>query len=260
MRKEIITAVETKGIDSCVSTYVFTVLDDDINLVKTIKEAAACYINTDIGYQEFQHNCQCFNWGDFYASVPNSFLLPFGIQKDEMDVEETTVDFDEQLVSENDLKFSDEKWEILKKELFMRGTEALDDFIGNEAPDDKDVVDNMLDQVADQMPDEELFSFYEKCCLPKRIAAERRIQKLVKAMKDAEEYVCSMQELEMVHFDNFEANGEMYNGWFACRNDGSSATILSEFSDQPLITDDDIDKLNIDIIKVFVDHGVEYCE
>ena len=116
MRKEIITAVETKGIDSCVSTYVFTVLDDDIDLIETIKEAATCYINTDIGYQEFQHNCQCFNWGDFYSSVPNSFLLSFGIQKDEMDVSGTTVDFDEQLVSENDLKFSDEKWEILKKE------------------------------------------------------------------------------------------------------------------------------------------------
>lgn len=257
MRKEIITAVETKGIDSCVSTYVFTVLDDDIDLIETIKEAATCYINTDIGYQEFQHNCQCFNWGDFYSSVPNSFLLSFGIQKDEMDVSGTTVDFDEQLVSENDLKFSDEKWEILKKELFMRGIEALDDFIGDEAPDDKDVVDNMLDQVAAQMPDEELFGFYEKYCLPKRVAAERRIQKLIKAMNDAKEYICSMQELEIVHFDNFEVYGEAISGWFACRYDGGCPTILSEFSDRPLISDDEID---IDIIKVFVDHGVEYCE
>lgn len=260
MRKEIITAVETKGIDSCVSTYVFTVLDDDIDLIETIKEAATCYINTDIGYQEFQHNCQCFNWGDFYSSVPNSFLLSFGIQKDEMDVSGTTVDFDEQLVSENDLKFSDEKWEILKKELFMRGIEALDDFIGDEAPDDKDVVDNMLDQVASQMPDEELFGFYEKYCLPKRVAAERRIQKLIKAMNDAKEYICSMQELEIVHFDNFEVYGETISGWFACRYDGGCPTILSEFSDRPLISDDEIDKLDIDIIKVFVDHGVEYCE
>lgn len=260
MRKEIITAVETKGIDSCVSTYVFTVLDDDIDLIETIKEAATCYINTDIGYQEFQHNCQCFNWGDFYSSVPNSFLLSFGIQKDEMDVSGTTVDFDEQLVSENDLKFSDEKWEILKKELFMRGIEALDDFIGDEAPDDKDVVDNMLDQVAAQMPDEELFGFYEKYCLPKRVAAERRIQKLIKAMNDAKEYICSMQELEIVHFDNFEVYGEAISGWFACRYDGGCPTILSEFSDRPLISDDEIDKLDIDIIKVFVDHGVEYCE
>lgn len=260
MRKEIITAVETKGIDSCVSTYVFTVLDDDIDLIETIKEAATCYINTDIGYQEFQHNCQCFNWGDFYSSVPNSFLLSFGIQKDEMDVSGTTVDFDEQLVSENDLKFSDEKWEILKKELFMRGIEALDDFIGDEAPDDKDVVDNMLDQVAAQMPDEELFGFYEKYCLPKRVAAERRIQKLIKAMNDAKEYICSMQELEIVHFDNFEVYGETISGWFACRYDGGCPTILSEFSDRPLISDDEIDKLDIDIIKVFVDHGVEYCE
>lgn len=260
MRKEIITAVETKGIDSCVSTYVFTVLDDDIDLIETIKEAATCYINTDIGYQEFQHNCQCFNWGDFYSSVPNSFLLSFGIQKDEMDVSGTTVDFDEQLVSENDLKFSDEKWEILKKELFMRGIEALDDFIGDKAPDDKDVVDNMLDQVAAQMPDEELFGFYEKYCLPKRVAAERRIQKLIKAMNDAKEYICSMQELEIVHFDNFEVYGETISGWFACRYDGGCPTILSEFSDRPLISDDEIDKLDIDIIKVFVDHGVEYCE
>ena len=259
MRKEIITAVETKGIDSCVSTYVFTVLDDDIDLIETIKEAATCYINTDIGYQEFQHNCQCFNWGDFYSSVPNSFLLSFGIQKDEMDVSGTTVDFDEQLVSENDLKFSDEKWEILKKELFMRGIEALDDFIGDEAPDDKDVVDNMLDQVAAQMPDEELFGFYEKYCLPKRVAAERRIQKLIKAMNDAKEYICSMQELEIVHFDNFEVYGETISGWFACRYDGGCPTILSEFSDKPLITDDEIEELGIDVRKVFNDHSIAYC-
>ena len=63
----------------------------------------------------------------------------------------------------------------------------------------------------------------------------------------------------MVHFDNFEANGEMYNGWFACRYDGNCSTILSEFSDRPLITDDEIEELGIDVRKIFNDHSIAYC-
>lgn len=61
-------------------------------------------------------------------------------------------------------KFTEEKWETLKRELFMQGWEALEDFLGDVISDDKDVIDNMLDQIADQMPDEELYKFYDKYC------------------------------------------------------------------------------------------------
>ena len=60
MRKEIVTAISQDGLDSHTSIFVFTVHDDSINLIEKIKEAAAAYINTDIGLQEYQHNCKNF--------------------------------------------------------------------------------------------------------------------------------------------------------------------------------------------------------
>ena len=107
MRKEIVTAISQDGLDSHTSVFVFTVHDDSINLIEKIKEAAAAYINTDIGLQEYQHNCKNFNWGDFFTAIPNSFLLPYGFEKDTSDTVEHTVNFDEQLAGEDDLHFSE---------------------------------------------------------------------------------------------------------------------------------------------------------
>lgn len=100
----------------------------------------------------------------------------------------------------------------------------------------------------------------ERDCQKHQGAAELRIKQLVMDMEAADAFfISSHEELEMDHLDHYEANGEIYNGWFACRYDGSCSAILSEFSDRPLIMDDEIEELDIDIRKVFDSHGIAYC-
>lgn len=258
MRKEFITATEVRGTETYSTTYAFTIYDESIDLQEAVKKAAAAYINTDAGYKVYQHNCQCFNWGDFFLYVPNSFLKLFGFEKDFSNITQTGVDFDEQLACEQDLKFSDEKWEILKKALFINGPEGLADFIGDEVLDDNDTVDNQLDQIAEQMPDEELYKFYEKYCLEQRIASEWRIQQLVRTINDVMAFISSSEELELNHFEGIEINGEKVSGWFALSYNGNCTHIINEFL-KPIITDEDIEKYDIDIRKIFNDLHIAYC-
>lgn len=182
MRKKMITAIRQEGLQTRSVSYIFTVHDDKIaDLPGTIKKACIAYANTASGFRNYQQNCHCFNWGDV-DFVPNSFFLQYGIEKDEMLVDEQlTVDYYEQLVSDENLKFSDKKWQTLKQELFMNGAEALEDFIGTELDKnlEKASIEKMLDEIADQMPDEELYQFYSKYCLTEQVAKEQRIQKLV---------------------------------------------------------------------------------
>lgn len=68
-----------------------------------------------------------------------------------------------------DIQFSESndewqtKWEALKSELFANGMYAIDDFIGYECPyNDKDTIDNLLDEIAEQMPDEIMDVYFNK--------------------------------------------------------------------------------------------------
>ena len=56
------------------------------------------------------------------------------------------------------------KYKILKKQLSLAGSEALEDFLGYGISDDEDknVTDNRLDEAEAQMPDEEFERFYAK--------------------------------------------------------------------------------------------------
>lgn len=58
----------------------------------------------------------------------------------------------------------DTRFEKLKKELFMEGDEALVDFLGFEFDQnwEKDTIENAIDEVYEQMPEEELEKFYKK--------------------------------------------------------------------------------------------------
>lgn len=248
------------GLNIHATNYVFTIFDDSINLVEKVKEASAAFINTDVGLQIYQHNCENFNLEDFFSEIPNSFLHSYGFEKDTSNVVQYVINLDEQLVSEDDVKFSDERWETLKRELFMNGSEALEEFLGELDENlEKDTIENMLDEISAQMPDEELFRFYIKYCLNNQVAKEQRIQKLVEDMDNAQVYISSNDELEMDYFDDIEINGEHESGWFACRYDGHNSTVLQEFSDQPLITEDEISEFDIDIRKIFHDHHIAYC-
>lgn len=59
------------------------------------------------------------------------------------------------------------RFEKLKKELFNYGTDYIEEFLGYKIDSDweKDVVDNLMDEVYKQMPEEELEVFYEKFCI-----------------------------------------------------------------------------------------------
>lgn len=58
----------------------------------------------------------------------------------------------------------DEKFEALKTELFLNGSEAITDFLGFEYDPDssKDEIENLMDEVYAQIPDEELEQFFDK--------------------------------------------------------------------------------------------------
>lgn len=164
MRKEIITAIDRDGIEVRIHSLVFNIYKEKINLIDTIKGAVASYINSGYGFREYENNCYNFNWGDLLL-IPNSFLRQFGIER-ESETESTEVDFNEQLFSANDLNFTEEKWETLKRKLFMQGRKALEDYFDTDTENlDKDSIENLLDQVSEQMPDEESFRYYSKYCL-----------------------------------------------------------------------------------------------
>ena len=60
--------------------------------------------------------------------------------------------------------FSDTMWEELKQELFMNGTDAINNFLGFTIPEntEKDTIENELDEIKSQMPDDVLIKFYIK--------------------------------------------------------------------------------------------------
>lgn len=50
--------------------------------------------------------------------------------------------------------------------LFYGGIEEIEDFLGMDCPyDDKDTIANLMDQIAEQMPEEEFDMFYQKYVL-----------------------------------------------------------------------------------------------
>lgn len=61
-------------------------------------------------------------------------------------------------------KLTDTMWEELKKELFINGTDALNDFLGFTLPEntEKDTIENELNEIKSQMPNEIQIEFYIK--------------------------------------------------------------------------------------------------
>lgn len=59
---------------------------------------------------------------------------------------------------------TDAMWEELKQELFMNGTNALEDFLGFTISEntEKDTIENELDEIKSQMPDDVQIKFYIK--------------------------------------------------------------------------------------------------
>lgn len=54
----------------------------------------------------------------------------------------------------------------LKQAIFDNGVEAIDDFLGYEhdVNEEKDTIENRMDEVLSQMPEEEFSALYNKYC------------------------------------------------------------------------------------------------
>lgn len=61
----------------------------------------------------------------------------------------------------------DKRFEKLKEALFNWGTDYIEEFLGFEIDSDweKDAIEDAMDEVYNQMPEEELEVFYEKFCI-----------------------------------------------------------------------------------------------
>lgn len=166
MRKETITTVEEVEYETYTMNLNFILKRDDIDLIDAVKKAVASYINSGYGFPEYERNCFSFNWGNV-PSVPNRFFRKFGIEKEDDNVESITVDHNEQLFSSLDLSFSDEQWEQLKTELFMEGTKAIEEFLDMDIDEnmEKDSIENLLDQIANEMTADEKLRVFSKYCL-----------------------------------------------------------------------------------------------
>ena len=251
MRRELITAIEQDGLNNRIVNMLFIVHNENIDLQEAIKKAAAEYLNTDEGLLAYSlitdevlltysGNSNSFKWEDFWKFVPNEICLKHGFEKDTVSISrETKVDFNEELVSEKDLVFSEEKLERLKEELFDNGIEAIEEFCGCGIPEyyEKDSIDNMMDEIASQMSTKELFQFYEKYFL----SDEKRKRKLIQDISIAQRLTPKSCTFEVNYLVGEQA------GWYACRNDGNCSKVLSIYSDKPLLTQVEAETYGMDV-------------
>ena len=102
-----IIAMERDGLDVRILTLNFDVPGKDFDLCSAVKAACLEYCQTDAGKKIFEGNCNCFNWADFDVHVPGAICEKHGFKKVPAETADFIVNFDEQLVDENDV-FSDE--------------------------------------------------------------------------------------------------------------------------------------------------------
>ena len=240
MRRELITAIEQDGLNNRIVNMLFIVHNENIDLQEAIKKSAAEYLNTDEGLLAYSGNGNSFKWEDFWKSVSNEICRKYGFEKDTVSISrETEVDSKEELVSEKDLVFSEEKLERLKEELFDNGIEAMEEFCGCGIPEhyEKDSIDNMMDEIASQMSVKELLQFYEKYFL----SGEKRKRRLIQDIGIAQRLTPKSSTFEVKYLVGEQA------GWYACRNDGNGSKVLSIYSDKPLLTQMEAETYGMDI-------------
>lgn len=93
------------GLNNNIVTLNITIKNDawsDDEVLDAIKDAAKDYYLTDNGKRTYNGNCNNFNIGDLIAYVPKAILQQHGIISIE-EKDTITMDFNEQLVDENDI-------------------------------------------------------------------------------------------------------------------------------------------------------------
>lgn len=105
--QKVIVATDQDGLNVRTCVIVLDV-QDGVDAEKAVRDACKEYCQTEEGKQTYIGNCESFNWGDFDAYVPNSICQKHGFTKIDFEVNTENVDFNEQLVYENDV-FGDEE-------------------------------------------------------------------------------------------------------------------------------------------------------
>lgn len=104
-----VVAIERDGLDVRVLTIIFEVPDEKFNLRYWVRKAATDYVNTEEGRKIYDYNCSYFNWADFAMNVPNTFCEKYGFSMVDTAYGDIEVDWDEELVNEDELYFRDEE-------------------------------------------------------------------------------------------------------------------------------------------------------
>lgn len=103
----VLTAREQDGLDVHTTVMRLSVdnemCPDDEAVLLALREAARDYCKTADGLKLYEGNCCCFNYGDVY-DIPNNLLKAHGLENIDDCTEAIEVDFNEQLVSEEDVR------------------------------------------------------------------------------------------------------------------------------------------------------------
>lgn len=96
---------DNHGLRDRVAVYSFEVANHvkKEDILDLLKETAKEYCLTEEGQKNYDENCCCFNIGDFFACVPNNILHRHGIYSIQPDSETITLDFNTQLVEEEEI-------------------------------------------------------------------------------------------------------------------------------------------------------------
>lgn len=100
-----IIAIEYDGRDVQALMIELSILSNDpsFDIRKAVKDACVEFARTPDGRKAYEDNCGSFNWGDFVAYVPDEICRNHGFERIMDTLSQIKVDFNEQLVAEDDL-------------------------------------------------------------------------------------------------------------------------------------------------------------
>ena len=93
-----IVVIEQDGLYVSTTTLLFDVPNGSFDLIVAARMAAADFCKTAQGRKLLDATNSRFNWGDFYAHVPQEYCEKYGFRKIETVLTNFDVDMDEQLV------------------------------------------------------------------------------------------------------------------------------------------------------------------
>ena len=101
-RKVIVCAKDQEGLEVVNYSFLF-LTKPGVNIEEAAMKAAIEFCQTESGKEVFEENWKCFNWGDFDINVPNEICMKYGFVKVSNETVVYDVDFNENLVSEEDV-------------------------------------------------------------------------------------------------------------------------------------------------------------